>query len=394
LRKLHLIFITLIIFTSIGLIPNVATNGNAEIPPEFYSLHEKWINYDENEFSRITSELIGNETDDLTKAKKIAEMEIELMTHYSGLNSTHEKYFQYQGREYWAVYSNDHFVSIKQAFATPSWVILTHYGNCEEYAILFDALAMSINLTTRIVGAPNQTHEWNFVHKWNEVQINSKWVYVDTSWWLQFNNKTIGDRIEYFNATNHSYSKVIVVDTKEDITTAYTGKADETMFWPIILIILVAGVMVFVLLLSWKRSGLQFDRWSFSSWIIATILLMLLCVILIELIRLENFTAIYVIGTVFVAIGVHYFSVGNTAFSCAASLRHIKSSNQRLIKDARYITFFAAVIVASGIFILSFGLLSSSSNGFPWLSSNNDIVKNMVIGGGHYVLDRLIRSSL
>lgn len=142
---------------------------------------------------KTVDELTYNETDTMVIARKIMNWE------YSHMRNT---------------YGKDIYIN-RLRFGHPSWIYLTRYGGCSEYAILFSELLKTADTVSMIVSAPGEDHVWTIV--W----INDSWEIFDPS-----ANRSYGKpRHGLYDRPDWNLSYIIGKDyegEKHDFTKDYT----------------------------------------------------------------------------------------------------------------------------------------------------------------------------
>jgi len=115
------------------------------------------------------------------------------------------------------------FFCIRTFHDTPTWVLFTRCGACEENALIFAEIAKHANLTVRSI------HSHGEDHNWDEVFIDGKWITVDVS----CPNGTCFDVDPFFYDRawgNRSYIYAIYPNgSKTDVTDRYTYTGNITV---------------------------------------------------------------------------------------------------------------------------------------------------------------------
>ncbi|MHB8163226.1 MAG: transglutaminase domain-containing protein [Methanoregula sp.] len=117
----------------------------------------------------------------------------------------------------------------------PYFVAYYKAGACGESASLFNFYAIKSGFESRMVKTPAEDHVWN------EIKINNRWVqadptiyyyaYSDPKNYSDYNNLWFDTPTAYSTlGWNKGYSRVVVVDTNEDLTTKYCNISKISIF--------------------------------------------------------------------------------------------------------------------------------------------------------------------
>lgn len=114
----------------------------------------------------------------------------------------------------------------------PYFISYYKTGACMEAATLFNFTANKSGFESRIVGTKAEDHQWN------EIKINNTWIQVDPTIYyhyytdpmnhssyedLWFDNPQAYNQIGWYQG---GYSKVVVIDTNEDLTSKYCNASN------------------------------------------------------------------------------------------------------------------------------------------------------------------------
>jgi hypothetical protein len=111
----------------------------------------------------------------------------------------------------------------------PQWIAYFKVGGCGELAYLFDEVARRSGIESRIVGTRGEDHLWN------EAKIDEQWITIDPT--IYFNNYYSNRTDIWFNNSKFyeqnwfNLSKVLVINTNEDVTRKYTDTGILKVFF-------------------------------------------------------------------------------------------------------------------------------------------------------------------
>lgn len=114
---------------------------------------------------------------------------------------------------------------------------ITYYktGACAESAILFNYIANKSGFESRIVGTKAEDHQWN------EIKINYSWIQVDPTIYYHYYHDPINnsglkefwfDNQQAYSILkwNGGYSKIVAVETQEDLTKKYLNTSSISIY--------------------------------------------------------------------------------------------------------------------------------------------------------------------
>jgi hypothetical protein len=168
--------------------------------------------FGEDQIQRISAEIVANQTDPIKSLNKLADWVTDQNNiHYDA----HLIYF-YPIPPFWLFRIPD-----------PAYIMVTRRGGCGETAILFNAMANSVGITTRMVHNPGEDHAWC------EVFVNGSWLHFDPglSEEYRFNDPHFYERSS--NGWGKPLSHVYALDsngTEMDVTNKYTDTGKLSVF--------------------------------------------------------------------------------------------------------------------------------------------------------------------
>jgi hypothetical protein len=104
----------------------------------------------------------------------------------------------------------------------PYWISYFHSGACGELSELFHFVTNKSQIESRIVSTKGEDHAWV------EIKVNDTWMYFDPTLVEIYNrnpenrNKWFSEPKNFEDAWGWNLSRVTVLSTSEDISTAYT----------------------------------------------------------------------------------------------------------------------------------------------------------------------------
>ena len=170
------------------------------------------ILFGEEQITQVSAEIVANETDEISRLNKL----VDWVTNQENMvYDAHLIYF-YPILSFWLFRLQD-----------PAYIMVTMRGGCGETALLFNAMANSIGIQTRMVHNPGEDHAWC------EVFVNGSWLHFDPglSENYRFNDPHFYERSEHGWRKPLSY--VYALDpngTEIDVTNKYTDTGKLTVF--------------------------------------------------------------------------------------------------------------------------------------------------------------------